>query len=335
MLRHGKMGAAVTALVLAALVATAVADESMRGVWLAQADKIEQATEAKVIEKQARPPEDVEWQKPGIPVGFAVEYAMVSDYIWRGLNFSEFPGEGREGLNHQLTLGISFDLGQFGTVGYSAWFEWYAYQDSRRFGADPDDGHLQEVDHTVYWSYDLSTLNEAIPLSVEVGWIAYVFPQVGGNDASWTHEMYVILALDDSSLFGTEGGVLNPYFALYADLDDVRGQWWELGISHEFALADLGLESTPILKDITITPSLVLGMDHRYFSTPQKHTRLANLLYGLDMSLDLSSALDLPPQVGSFYLNTFLAFSQPLNGELREEAMNDEFFGGMAVGWEW
>ena len=48
------------------------------------------------------------------------------------------------------------------------------------------------------------------------------------------------------------------------DVDDgLSGQWIELGMEHEFALADMGFGSTMILKDMTITPSMALGIDHR------------------------------------------------------------------------
>ncbi len=46
-----------------------------------------------------------EWGK-STPITFSFDYTIVSDYIFRGLNFSEYPGEGREKLNHQLGVGL-------------------------------------------------------------------------------------------------------------------------------------------------------------------------------------------------------------------------------------
>ena len=39
----------------------------------------------------------------GCPVTLDVTYSLYSDYIFRGINFSEYAGEGREKFNHQVT----------------------------------------------------------------------------------------------------------------------------------------------------------------------------------------------------------------------------------------
>jgi len=45
------------------------------------------------------------------PFSFSLNYALYSDYVFRGINFSEFSREGREKPNHQLTTTVSVDLG--------------------------------------------------------------------------------------------------------------------------------------------------------------------------------------------------------------------------------
>lgn len=286
---------------------------------------LEETAEKTVIAEDA--PEPPEWEKP-VPISFLVDYTVVTDYIFRGVNFSEYSGEGREKLNHMLTAGVEYDTGDFGAIGFSSWFEWYAGQES----LDPaSDGNLQEVDYVVYWSYDMSALSESLPVSVEIGWIAYTFPQAAG-DAYYTNEWYVSLGLDDSSLFGTENPVLSPSLAYYIDVDDIKGSWMEFGVSHDFALAGMGMDATPVLKDMTVTPSLVLGVDHRYVDNA---TRLANLLYGLAVSYDLSGALSIPEEYGSMSITGFLNYSQPLSDKLREIALDDEFYGGVSFTYEW
>ncbi len=276
-----------------------------------------------------------EWKKP-IPIGFSIDYTLVTDYIWRGINLSEYAGEGRERLNHQMTTGFSIDtkplLGtDLGTIAGSVWFEWYAGQDDAEFGGGAH--HLQEVDYTLSWSYDIPKL----PLAVELGWIAYQFPWLGGDDGQWTHEVYATLSLDDSCIFGKP--ILNPYVSYYLDVDDVRGSWIEIGVSHDFPLAECGLGNTPVLKDVTLTPSLVLGIDHRYYDKvglgggSGTSTRLGNLQYGLDAVLDLSSLLGIPEKYGSLSLTGFLYYSQAFHDE--SPAVNDEFWGGVTIGYEW
>lgn len=268
-----------------------------------------------------------DWTKP-VPLSFSVDYTLVTDYIFRGINFSEYPGEGREKLNHQLGVGTEYDAGSLGAFGASVWFEWYAGQQR----LTPESGsNLQEVDYSVYWSYGL----EPLDATLELGYIAYHFPRLSGDDEC-THEFYVSMGFDDSAWFGTDAPVLNPTVTFYHDVDDFQGSWLEIGVSHDFALGENeSLAATPVLKDLTVTPSLTLGIDHRWMAPAvgegQKSTRLGNLLYGLDVGYDLSSALDVPEAWGEFSLGGFLYYSQALRSEL----INDELFGGMTVSWAW
>ncbi len=268
------------------------------------------------VQAQEPATESASWEP--LPITFSIDYTLVSDYVWRGQNLSEYAGEGREKPNHQMTVGASYDTGNFGTFSGSIWFEWFGGQKSM----DPSsDGHLQEVDYTLSWSYDV----EAIATTVELGWIGYQFPQASG-DGRFTHEWYISLGFDDSGLFGTKESVLNPYVAYYMDVDDLHGSWIEWGISHDFALADCGFKDTPILKDMTLTPSFVMGIDHGQLS---ESTKLANLQYGLDISYDMSSALGIPDKYGNLTLTGFLRFSDAVY----DEALNDEFWGGVTIGY--
>jgi hypothetical protein len=300
--------------------------------WLAQAP---QPTEAKPAEAQPGPPPD-QWDKP-IPLSFEIGYTLVSDYVFRGINFSEYPDEGQEMPNHQMDVGVELDTADLGLnagrVGVSFWFEWFAGQDQ----LTGDGGSLQEVDYTVYWSFDL----DQIATTVELGYIAYDFPQASG-DAACTHELYLLLSLDDSKLFGTERPVLNPYFYYGIDVDDGDlGSWMELGVSHDFAFGEMaGLEQTPVLKDLTFTPSFVMGIDHRYLhhfallgdpAAEGPGTQIATLTYGGELAYDLGGALGMPERYGSVALSGFLYYNQAL----RDELISDEFWGGFQVAYAW
>jgi len=263
------------------------------------------------------------------PVDLSVDYTLVTDYIWRGINNSEYRGEGTEKLNHQLGVGLACETEKCGTFGALVWLEWYA--DQERLTPDCGD-HLQEVDYIAYWSCRI----EPIATAFEAGWIGYQFPQLSG-DAQYTHEWYVTLRFDDARLFGTKGCVLNPYVALYMDVDDFkRGCWMELGVSHDFPLGEIeGCKDVFLLKDLTITPSFVLGYDHRYldkfFDEGRGSSRAANLRYGLDVTHDLSGALHLPERLGALSITGFLRFSDAL----RDDLINDEFWGGVTFAWQW
>lgn len=279
-----------------------------------------------------------EWVKP-LPLSLSVSYTLASDYIFRGINFSEFDGEGRELPNHQMGAGVGLNTAEFGpnlgVIGFGFWGEWFAGQDDDRF--DPaSDGHLQEADYLVWWSYDLA----AIGTTVELGWISYTFPQVAG-DAHSTQEVYAKCRFDDTKLFRTEEPVLSPHVYWGVDYDDAEGgSWVEMGVSHDFALSDVdAVAKVPVLKDLTVTPSAVLGIDNRYLNwyavdadpTAGAATRLANLVCGLAATHDLGAALHLPPSCGSVTITGFLNYSQAF----RHDLLNDELWGGVNVGWSW
>ncbi len=333
-------------LTMACLAVTARAEDTKN--WMAFADDVKKSADANAAQTQAKSETTVakgeeappEWSKP-IPLSFSLGYTMVSDYVFRGVNYSEFQGEGREGLNHQLSAGTELDLARGGAFGFTTWFEFYAFQENSNF-SETSHNNLQEVDYTLYYKYDLSKLNEKIPLVVETGWIFYTFNQAKG-DAYLTQEWYAKLSLNDASLFGAEDNVLNPYVAYYMDVDDYQGSWIEIGVSHDFALSKLGCKDTPFLKDITITPSAVLGIDHRYYTASNddgdsllgKGTRLANIVYGLAVKYDLGSALNIPAKYGKYGVAGFVNYSQPLADGLRETVMDDEFYGGLSLTFGW
>ncbi len=257
------------------------------------------------------------WAK--CPVSFSIDYTVVSDYVWRGANLSEYAGEGREKLNHQLGTDIGVDLDEFGTVGFRTWFEWFAGQSSL---TPRDNSNLQEVDYGLYWQYEIPQAG----LTTELGWVAYQFPPLGGDGHS-SYEVYGSIGFNDGLLFGTDEGVLNPTVAYYHDYDLVKAGWLEIGVSHEFA----GPASCPLMKNMTITPSLTLTVDHRYWDRATDScgvgTRLGSLLYGVEMCYDLGAAIEMPEQAGSLTVTGFLNFSQALHDQL----LSDEFYGGVKL----
>jgi hypothetical protein len=207
------------------------------------------------------------------------------------------------------------------------------------------------VDYTLYWGMDIPDT----PFSVEFGWIAYHFPRARDSgavdpdtgesttDSAYTHEAYASLAYDDSAtlgaLLGIDGPVLSPTVTYYHDLDEVQAGILTVDISHEFAMADYGCGDVMVLKDLTVTPSAQLCVDHRYYDragvggNDGVGTRLAYLMYQLEATLDLNGALDIPSQFGNFYVGGFLAYTNSFHDDAA--SVQDEFWGGMNFGWSW
>ena len=263
---------------------------------------------------------------------FGLEYSLYSDYIFRGINFSEFPGEGRERLNHQLSvdfgvdLGLLFDrdAGTLGSLSFNTWFEWFGAQKK----IDPDAGgqNLQEVDYSIAWSYDM----EPIATTLTLGYVFYSFPNAKvANTQEWT----VALKHNDAWMWewlwpDNEDGVLNP--SIFYAMDVVAapgGSWLELGISHDWQ----------VVENLTLTPGITVALDHRYLDPilgtgRGGSTRLAYVQYGLSVGYDLSAAWDLPERSGSWSMTGFLYFNDALGSAEDSGTIHDEFFGGVSIG---
>ncbi|MCP4592482.1 MAG: hypothetical protein GY842_17245 [bacterium] len=271
-------------------------------------------------------------EAPASPFSFDVTYYLYSDYIFRGINFSEYPGEGREKPNHQLTTDVSVDIGMLfghepGTCGVftlGTFFEWYAMQKV----IDPEHGgqNLQEVDYLLSWAYDL----EPIATTFTLGYTWYAFPNAKSINTS---EWWFSLEHNDAWMWkwllpDNEDGVLNPSFMFAQDIDVTDGGcWMEFGISHDFE----------VFENFTLTPSMILAIDHRYLhpllDVGEGSTQLAYIQYGINAGYNLAPALQLPDWAGDLTLSGFMYYNQTLGSMEEHGIIQDEFFGGVSVGW--
>ncbi len=270
---------------------------------------------------------------PASAFSFEITYYLYSDYVWRGINLSEFPGEGREKPNHQMTTNMDIDIGvlfgqepgTYGTFSFGTFFEWFAAQKQLGNGQN-----LQEVDYALAWSYDIEPLASTFTL----GYTFYAFPNASDIN---TQEWWFGLEHNDAWMWrglypDNEDGVLNPSFAFFQDTGVAGGNsiWMEFGLSHDFEL----------MENVVLTPSWTLAIEHDYYrvfalmGSPHKNTwRAANMLWGLDISYDMTGLLQIPEGWGSVALTGSLYFSDALGNAEDNDNIQDEFFGGMAISW--
>lgn len=277
-----------------------------------------------------------------LPISVGVSYYLMSDYIFRGINFSEYPGEGREKLNHQMTTAFTYDAGRWGQFGFDTFFEWYADQEKLNpFGGGQN---LQEVDYALRWTYPF----EAIATDLTLGYTFYTFRNlgkllrqdgaVGNNNDNRTHEWWFRLNHNDAwawkwLLPDNENGILNPYFLLAQDLGVGAGAvWMELGVNHPFTI--------PGVDNLTITPSYTITADCGYLRRLRglphhDYLRLAYEQWGLNVTYDLTPVLRLPKWAGTVSISGLLYFNNALGTAAHDGTINDEFWGGMALNWGW
>ena len=285
-----------------------------------------------------------QWEKP-IPVKVGIDYTVATDYIFRGVNYtkrreySTIPSANLgSGLSHQITAFGEVDLG-LGRVGYRGFFEFNQGQNTLNpYGITND--HLQEDRHSIYAGYKF----DSIGLDAEAGYIFYNYPK--RRTQASDQEIYLTLKYDDSYMWRALGHgnikepILNPYLNVFWGIgrNSRSTMVFQAGIFHKFYLADYGLATTPIFKDLTIKPSIEIGWDKNWL-TRNSNLRLgANqwslgyINYGLEMNLDLKNALKLQSKdCGNLYLKGFINYSQALE----KAYLDDEFYGGMSVGYSW
>ena len=279
-----------------------------------------------------------------LPATFRIKYTLVTDYIWRGLNFSEYAGEGREKLNHQLDISATAalkDLGlpDFGNVTVGAWCNYYVGYEAQNPGPPTNASNkFMEFDYTVSWEYEIPDTH----LTVAAGWVAYNFPHLAG-DPHLTFEVFGKVTLNDGFIFGQKDPILSPSLAYHWDYDLVNAGVLIGAIKHKFALDEL-TEGMPVVRYMTLTPSASIILDNRYLDkavaaapggAPTGHnaTTLSSAEVGLELAYDLSKAMDMDDEeYGSLKLAVFANLSMPL---ARQELLADEFYGGVSLGWEW
>jgi hypothetical protein len=273
------------------------------------------------------------WKKP-LPLSLTLEYCLVSDYVFRGFNYSEYPHEGREMPNHQLSTTLSLDLaplwggeeGAAGSIGFNFWSEWYAGQEK----LTGEGCNNQENDYTLSYSYDIAP----IATTATVSWLDYVSRNVRDTNDDRTNEWSLCLEHNDAWAYrwlGYQGeeGILNPMLAFYQDMHTSGGTWLDLGVSHDFE----------VVKNLTITPSYTLNIDGGYWG-PQLRlddhdTRIAGMTWGLNIAYDMTELLRLPSEAGSITISGFLDYFNPTSRLRRTLDFEDQLWGGVKLAWSW
>ncbi len=267
------------------------------------------------------------------PFSFAITYTLASDYVSRGIVYTDYPTEGREKPSHQMGTDLGIDIGallkreagSYGTFGFSTLFYWFGPQDQ----IDPVKGQreLQEVDYTLSWAYEVKPIHTTTTLG-------YSIFNIPSWTTSSTQEWFLRLEHNDAWMWkwlwpDNEDGIVNPYYAFYYDTDlACGGMWMEAGLSHDFGL----------FENFTLTPNILFGIDHRYLGpisgTEDIGTRLATIQYGLVASYDLTTLMKLDQlNAGSVVLSGFLYFSDAVGTAERYGTIGDHLFGGTSISW--
>lgn len=268
------------------------------------------------------------------PFSVDITYSLYSDYVWRGLILSDYPGEAPEAVNHQLTTTLDVDLGKLagrkedgglGVFCFETFFEWFPFQHE----LDPVYGgrELQEVDYTLSYCYDVKPLATTLGTGV----VFYRYPM---HSEIATEEWFFRVEHNDAWMWkwlwpDNEEGILNPHVQYSQDTRLVApGSWWQFGFNHDFA-------ATPSL---TITPNIEFGVDHNWLpptlGLDDNGTHFANIQYGLTLAYDVTEVMGFDKWgYGSVTVSGFIFYSQAVGIPAANDWLRDQLYGGMSVGW--
>lgn len=270
-----------------------------------------------------------------LPIAFSISYSLLSDYLSRGINYSDYPNERRDRANHQVNTSLEFDLamlagrkrGEFGVFSFETFFEWFAGQQVLTPLAGEQ--HLQEIHWTFGYSYEIK------PIATTAG-VKYVYIVAPTDTQATTTEIDFIVEHNDAWMWkwllpDNTDPVLSPSFLYAYDWDEAkRGSWFEFGFKHDFE----------IVKDVTVTPSLTLGVDHGYIGGingveyRERNTELAYTQFGLTVSYDMTKLIGLDKWgYGNVLLSGFIYYNEVPQRVEREGFIRDTLWGGMSIGW--
>ena len=180
-----------------------------------------------------------------------------------------------------------------------------------------DSGRYQEyteIDYTIDYSFNFGELSESmemdIPeimeaLSMSFGYTYYTFPNTDWNSEAFdSHEVYAGVSYDC---------LLQPFFTWYWDVDDGDGSYYIAGISHTLEF-DGG-----ITADVGMTTAY---NDEQW--TPESGWS--------DMNFSGSVTI---PFMNYFYVTPSVSYSLILDRDTYEDAQENEFYGGIAVGFSY
>lgn len=262
------------------------------------------------------------WEKPLKELTLSANYYFWSDYIFRGVNMTEYAGEGREKPSNQMDVGGEYKFTKVFGLGGKFFASW-AVADNAMWG---NDRNIQELRYSPYVFADIEQIYSRVMIGVN--FFNYPNAPSGKNDDM---EWYVQVCHNDAWMWkalwpDNKKGVLNPFLFVAQNVDEAEGGMAALlGISHPF--------DVPYIKYLTWTPQLSIAADHRLIGklvADKPTTKMLFINYGMTLTYNIARALKLPPAVGDITVSGNLYYSEAF-----AEYLHDELYGGLQVGWAW
>jgi hypothetical protein len=248
-------------------------------------------------------------EEDGVNLGavhFDLTFRYMTDYVYRGVDRSEFGSE--DSPNLQFDAKLSFDLGRFPHPFVGAFVNVYDSDPISRF---------QEIRpyFGVKW-----TLR---PFEIEAGNITYIFPD---RDHLDTGEVYGKLTFDDSWLWASNRKIITPYVYAAYDYDKYNGWYIEAGLQHEFAIEDWGITLTALANAAYVIGNEQFSRDGETDTGPQ-HWEV-----GLIGRYSINRLFNINSRYGTWTLEGYVFYTDQFDDELVAE---NQIWGGMGIGFKY
>ncbi|MBD3295781.1 MAG: hypothetical protein GF392_00245 [Candidatus Omnitrophica bacterium] len=247
-------------------------------------------------------------EKPEQMPTFAHSETFSTKYIWRGWNLGDEPVWQTD--SSLSWYGLTLDL-------------WTNYTLNDEKGRDVGYQEFTEIDYTVDYSFNLGEMSDMLgidspdlldPLGFSLGYIYYTFPNVDWDDKYFdTHELYFGVSYDT---------FLQPYFIWYWDVDSGKGDstgggngsYFQFGLGHTFEFEESG---------ISASLGWSAGINNEQWTDK---TGWADMVFSGDVSIPVFNYFTVTPNV---------AYSLILDRDTYNDASENEFYGGITIGFEY
>lgn len=225
-------------------------------------------------------------------VNLDLSFNYMSDYVYRGINHSDFPGRSRT-ANLQFDGKVSFNTGRLPHPFFGVFTNLYDNDPVSRF---------QEIRPFAGFEWNLR------PVNVVAGVNSYIYPE---REHFNTAEAFLQLTLDDSLLFRTERPLFSPYVYGAYDYDKNDGYYIEAGVSHDVVFEDWGLTLT-FFGDV----GYMSNIHQQFIFVAQKGSGFQHYDVGMVATYQLNNLLHVSRRYGEINLRGYLNYTDGINRQL-------------------
>ncbi len=249
-------------------------------------------------------------------VSFKLDVMYLSDYVYRGVDYTEVVDPATKAAGHEDALDVHSDFAMQFDLGERVPHP-FIRASVNLFDTDPV-SQFQEIRSAI--GSDLTLQPVTFTLAAQ----NYTLPQREDVESS---EVYGQILLNDSRIFHSDEPVFSPYVLGAYDYDINDGWYIEVGASHDFVFEDLFLTIRPVFR-IAYT----VGWQQQFAFNVDDGTGWQHVEYGVEADYKLNSLLNISKRWGEWNLRAKLMHTDHLASKT---VGSTQTWGGLGIGMEY